>query len=113
MQLTYEKPGKDHPMFGRVDFIVADGTTPLCYKVGDHYLPLETSAGSTSAAQDSAKAAESVKTRDLFVLSFKINDEDEEMTFTSKKKLDKARDALSAKPFVSDFDVKTYRVLAE
>jgi hypothetical protein len=111
MQLTYEKPGKDHPMFGRVDFIVADGTTPLCYKVGDNYLPLESSAQATTQA--SASATDSVKTRDLFVLSFKINDEDEEMTFTSKKKLDKALDALSAKPFVSDFDVKTYRVLAE
>jgi hypothetical protein len=100
-------------MFGRVDFIVADGTTPLCYKVGEQYLPLETGAQPAAQTTSDASSSASVATRDLFVLSFKINDEAEEMTFTSKKKLDKARTALSERPFVSDLAVKTYQVLAE
>jgi hypothetical protein len=53
-----------------------------------------------------------VDTQPLYVLSFKINDEAEEMTFKSKKKLDKTVAKLSQKPFVTDLQTTTYQVLA-
>ena len=108
MQLTYAKPGRDHPMFGRVDFIVADGNQPIAYKMGNQYLPIE-----TNAAQSAPQASsEQVETQPLFVLQFKINDEPEEMTFRSKKRLEKTQAALSEKAYVTDLTVKTYQVLA-
>ena len=107
MQISYQKPGRDHPMFGKVDFIVADGTQPLCYKTATGYIPLE-SAGAVPAQVEEAK----VETRPLYVLSFKINDEVEEMTFTSKKKHDETKAALEAKGFVTDLKTTTYQVLA-
>ncbi len=106
MQISYQKPGKDHPMFGKVDFIVADGTQPLCYKTATGYIPLE-NAGAVPAQVEEAK----VETRPLYVLSFKINDEVEEMTFTSKKKHDKTKAALEAKGFVTDLKTTIYQVL--
>ena len=108
MHISYQKPGKDHPMYGKVDFIVADGTQPLCYKTASGYLPLE-NAGATVAVQ----AAPEVETRPLYVLSFKINDEAEEMTFTSKKKHDKTKAALEAKGFVTDFKTTVYQTLVK
>lgn len=108
MQLTYQKLGKDHPMFGKVTFLVADGTTPICYKTENGYIPLE--EGAASAA--TASAAESVETQPLYVLSFKVNDEAEEMTFKSKKKLDKTVEKLSQKAFVTDLKTTTYNVVS-
>lgn len=106
MQLTYEKPGKDHPKYGQVDWLVMDGTTPICYKTQNGYVPLE------GGAVQSAPTAASVDTQPLYVLSFKVNDEAEEMTFKSKKKLDKTVAKLSQKPFVTDLQTTTYQVLA-
>lgn len=108
MQLTYQKLGTDHPMYGKVDFLVADGMTPICYKTKDGYQPLED--GAAPAAQAAAPAAD-VKTRSLFVLSFKINDEAEEMTFGSKKKMDKAIAKLQEKDFVTDIKSVEHKVL--
>ena len=106
MQISYQKPGKDHPMYGKVDFIVADGSQPLCYKTENGYLPLE------NAGAAAIQAAEpKVETKPLYVLSFKINDEPEEMTFTSKKQHDKAKAALEAKGYVTDLKTTTYQVL--
>ena len=107
MQLTYQKLGTDHPMYGKVDFLVADGVTPICYKTKDGYQPLE---GDATVTQAAAPAAD-VKTRSLFVLSFKINDEAEEMTFGSKKKMDKAIAKLQEKDFVTDIKSVEYQVL--
>lgn len=108
MQLTYQKLGKDHPMFGKVTFLVADGTTPICYKTENGYIPLE--EGAASAATTST--AESIDTQPLYVLSFKVNDEAEEMTFKSKKKLDKTVEKLRQKAFVTDLNTTTYNVVS-
>lgn len=113
MQITYQKLGNDHPMFGKVEFLVADGTTPLCYKTKEGYLPLsEGSAPAVAASAPSASAVD-VKTRDLFVLSFKINGEAEEMTFGSKKKMDKTIALYQEKEFITDIETKTYKILAD
>lgn len=115
MQITYQKLGTDHPMYGKVEFLVADGTQPLCYKTKDGYLPLVEGAApvaSVTAATGSAVAAD-VKTRDLYVLSFKINGETEEETFGSKKKMDKAIELYQTKEFISDISHKAYKVLMD
>lgn len=108
MQLTYQKLGKDHPLYGKVEFLVADGMTPVCYKTSDGYLPI----ASETNAQNSANSEPEVETRPLYVLSFKVNDEAEEMTFTSKKKVQKTQQALMEKNFVSDVKLQTYQVVA-
>jgi len=108
MHLTYQKLGKDHPMFGRVEYLVVDELQPICYKTKNGYLPLENS--SPAAASEAAKA--DVETRPLYIISFKVNDEAEEMTFTSKKKHGKTLEKLKTKPFVSDIKTTTYQVLA-
>lgn len=110
MQLTYQKLGTDHPMYGKVEFLVADGTQPLCYKTKEGYLPLE--GGSAPTAQAAAPAAD-IKTRELFVLSFKVNGEQEEQTFGSKKKMDKAIALYQEKDFISDISHKTFKVLMD
>lgn len=109
MQITYQKLGSDHPMFGKVEYLVADGTQPLCYKTKDGYIPLEEGAAPAASAP---QAQAEVATRDLYVLSFKVNGEAEEQTFTSKKKLDKTVALYQDKGFISDIETKTYKVLA-
>ncbi len=109
MQLTYQKLGTDHPMYGKVEFLVADGTQPICYKTKDGYLPLEEGAAAP-VAQQAAQAE--VQTRPLYVLSFKVNGEKEEMTFGSQKKLEKGRAKLEDKPFITDFKVTEYKTVA-
>lgn len=110
MQLTYQKLGKDHPMYGKVEFLVADGMTPVCYKTTEGYLPI--ASDSAAMAQNSASAKSEPETHPLYVLSFKVNDEAEEMTFTSKKKLEKTQQVLMEKTFVSDVTLQTYQVVA-
>lgn len=110
MQITYQKLGSDHPMFGKVEFLVADGTVPLCYKTKDGYIPLEEGSAPVAAAAPTAQAE--VNTRDLYVLSFKVNGEAEEQTFTSKKKLDKTIALYQEKAFITDISMQTYKVLA-
>ncbi|WP_130538453.1 hypothetical protein [Thiomicrorhabdus indica] len=112
MQITYQKLGTDHPMYGKVEFLVADGTQPLCYKTKDGYLPLEGGSAPVATAQASAPAAD-IKTRDLFVLSFKVNGEVEEQTFGSKKKMDKAIALYQEQAFISDISHKTFKVLMD
>ncbi|GKT11490.1 MAG: hypothetical protein ISEC1_P0454 [Thiomicrorhabdus sp.] len=109
MQITYQKLGNDHPMFGKVDFLVADGTTPLCYKTKDGYQPLESSISSANA---SATAQVDIDTKPLYVLSFKVNGEAEEETFTSKKKLDKTIALYSEKAFITDLKTTAYKTVA-
>lgn len=109
MQLTYQKLGKDHPMFGKVEFLVADGMNPICYKTKTGYVPLEEAA---SPALASTAPAADVKTLPLYVLSFNVNDEAEEMTFTSKKKLDKTIELFSQKEFITDLKTTTYQTVA-
>ncbi|CAN8140579.1 conserved hypothetical protein [uncultured Thiomicrorhabdus sp.] len=109
MQITYQKLGTDHPMYGKVEFLVADGTSPLCYKTADGYIPLEQGAAPVAAAPE---AAADINTRDLYVLSFKVNGEAEEQSFTSKKKLDKTIALYQEKDFITDLETKTYKVLA-
>lgn len=115
MQITYQKLGTDHPMYGKVAFLVADGTQPLCYKTKDGYLPLEGNSGSSATTQASASSASAaeVKTRDLFVLSFQVNGEAEEQTFGSKKKMDKAIELYQTKEFISEISHKTYKVVLD
>ncbi|WP_029408638.1 hypothetical protein [Thiomicrorhabdus sp. Milos-T2] len=108
MHLTYQKLGTDHPMYGKVESLVADGTKPICYKTKEGYMPLEEGA---APAVTSSEAAE-VNTKPLYVLSFKVNDEAEEMTFTSKKKLDKTIALYSEKEFISDLKTTTYNIMA-
>lgn len=107
MHLTYQKLGTDHPMYGKVDYLVMDELTPVCYKTQDGYLPLAAPQSATQVA-----ATVQVETQPLFVLSFKINGEAEEMTFTSKKKADKTQAELSAKSFVTDLSLQTYQIVA-
>lgn len=108
MQLSYQKLGTDHPMYGKVEFLVADGMQPVCYKTKDGYLPLEN--GAAPVAQQAAQAE--VQTRPLYVLSFKVNGEKEEMTFGSQKKLEKSRAKLEQKAFITDFKVTEYKTVA-
>ncbi len=107
MQLTYQKLGHDHPMFGKVEFLVADGMKPICYKTKDGYIPLETS--STGAALIAAKSE--VATKPLYVLSFKVNGEAEEMSFTSKKTLDRTIELYGQKAFITDLKTTTYQTV--
>ena len=108
MQLTYQKLGSDHPMFGKVEFLVADGMTPICYKTKDGYIPLETS--SPGGAKIAAQA--DVVTKPLYVLSFKVNGETEEMSFTSKKTLDRTIELYGQKAFMTDLKTATYKTVA-
>jgi len=108
MQLTYQKLGSDHPMFGKVEFVVADGLKPVCYKTKEGYLPLEEGAAPSMAAES---AAPDVKTRTLYVLSFKVSGEAEQMTFTSEKKLKKTIALYEEKAFISDMKTESYDVL--
>lgn len=109
MQLSYQKLGTDHPMYGKVEYLVADGTQPICYKTKEGYLPLE--SGSTAPNAQQVAQAE-VQTRPLYVLAFKVNGEAEEITFGSMKKLEKMRAKLEAKFFVSDLKVTEYKTVA-
>ncbi len=109
MQLTYQKLGQDHPMYGKVDFLVADGTTPICYKTKTGYFPLESNASVTSVTSPIATAE--VDSKPLYVLSFKVNGEAEEMTFSSKKKLDKRIALFSEKAFITDMKTTVYKTI--
>jgi hypothetical protein len=111
MQLTYQKLGSDHPMYGKVEYLVADGTQPICYKTKDGYIPLEEGAAPAVSAPAAAEQTE-VNSKPLYVLSFKINGESEEMTFSSKKKHDKTVAFYSDKPFITDMKTTTYQVIA-
>ena len=111
MQLSYQKLGTDHPMYGKVEFLVADGTQPICYKTKDGYLPLEQGSAPVSTPKVGETNHE-VATKLLYVLSFKISGEAEEMTFTSKKKLDKTVALFEEKAFVTDLKTTTYDVVA-
>lgn len=108
MQLTYQKLGKDHPLYGQVECVVADGMKPLCYKTAQGYRPIADESSASATPSESA----SVETRPLYVLAFKVNDEMEEMTFTSKKKLEKTQQALQQKAFVTEIKLTTYQVIA-
>lgn len=109
MQLTYQKLGQDHPMYGKVDFLVVDGTTPICYKTKTGYVPLESSAAVSHAANTDSSAE--MTSKPLYVLSFKVNGEVEEMTFSSKKKLDKRILLFSEKAFITDMKTKVYKTI--
>lgn len=109
MQLTYQKLGNDHPMFGKVDFLVADGMTPLCYKTQEGYIPLESSSSAQESASNLVQA--SIDSKPLYVLSFNVNGEAEEQTFTSKKKLDKTIELYSQKAFITDLKTTTYKTV--
>ena len=110
MHLTYQKLGTDHPMYGKVESLVADGTKPICYKTKDGYMPLEEGAAPAVAAVSNETA--NLETKPLYVLSFKVNGEAEEMSFTSKKKLDKTIALYSEKEFITDLNTTTYNIVA-
>jgi len=107
MQLTYQKLGQDHPMYGKVEFLVADGTTPICYKTKAGYLPLE----SNTTTHVANPAEVEIKSKPLYVLSFKVNGEKEEMAFSSKKKLDKCIALYSEKAFITDIKTTVYKTV--
>lgn len=111
MHLTYQKLGTDHPMYGKVESLVADGTKPICYKTKDGYIPLEEGAAPVAVAAPAAQQA-NADSRPLYVLTFKVSGEAEEMTFTSKKKLDKTIALYSEKDYISDIETKTYNIVA-
>ena len=108
MHLTYQKLGTDHPMYGKVESLVADGTKPICYKTKDGYIPLEEGAAPVVVSSEAAD----VNSKPLYVLSFKVNGEPEEMSFTSKKKLDKTIALYSEKEFITDLNTTTYNIVA-
>ncbi|WP_321325481.1 hypothetical protein [Thiomicrorhabdus sp.] len=110
MHLTYQKLGTDHPMYGKVESLVADGTKPICYKTKDGYMPLE--EGTAPAVTADSNETANVETKPLYVLSFKVNGEAEEMSFTSKKKLDKTITLYSEKEFITDLNTTTYNIVA-
>jgi len=109
MHLTYQKLGTDHPMYGKVESLVADGTKPICYKTKDGYIPLE--EGTAPVVTQTTEKASS-DARPLYVLTFKVSGEAEEMTFTSKKKLDKTIALYNEKDYISDIETKTYSIVA-
>lgn len=102
MQLSYQKPGIDHPVYGNVEYIVTDGTTPLCFKTADGYRPLDATSASQSVQTNSAPTGEP-----LYVLSFKVNDDAEELTFRSKKMLEKTLELYAQKPFITEVKTTT------
>lgn len=110
MNLSYEKLGTDHKMYGKVEYLVMDGTQEICYKNKDGYISLESDGkarlNSAKAKQD--KAIQRVNS--LFVLSFKINDEEEEMTFKSKTEMDKTIAFYKEKEFITDFETTEYKL---
>ena len=110
MQLSYQKLGSDHPMFGKVDYLVADGTQPICYKTKDGYIPLE--EGAVPVVQTQQTAANDHNKRTLYVLTFKVSGEAEEMTFMSKKKMDKTIALYQEKDFITDIQTTSYDVVA-
>lgn len=107
MHLSYEKLGTDHPMFGKVDYVVMDEQTPVCYKTATGYLPLAAESGVPAKA-----SAADIATTPLYVLSFSINGDVEQMTFSSKAQLDKTKAAFEAKGFVKDLSVSVYQTVA-
>ncbi len=109
MQLTYQKLGQDHPMYGKVDFLVADGSTPICYKSKAGYLPLESNA--VVAHAENTAATVEIESKPLYVLSFKVNGEEEEMTFSSKKALDKRIALFSEKTFITEMNTTVYKTI--
>lgn len=109
MQLTYQKLGTDHPMYGKVESLVADGTQPICYKTKDGYIPLEEGATPVAVVSAQSNGADA-QNRPLYVLSFTVSGEAEEMTFTSKKKLDKTMALYQEKDYIADLKVTTHNI---
>lgn len=107
MHLSYEKLGTDHPMYGKVEYIVMDEQTPVCYKTAQGYMPLDAS----SAPVQTGTTAD-IETTPLYVLSFSINGDAEEMTFSSKAQLEKTKAAFEAKGFVKDLKTTVYQTVA-
>lgn len=108
MHLSYEKLGKDHPMFGKADYIVMDHMQPVCYKTKNGYLPIESDA---SKVQTATSQTAEVASKPFYVLSFKVNGEPEEMSFKSKKKLDKTIAFYATKDYVTDVTTQVYQIL--
>lgn len=112
MQLSYEKLGLDDPMYGKAEYKVMDGMQPICYKTADGYLPIVTAGQADLTVQQETKPTGKPDTQTLFVLSFKVNGEPEEMTFKSKKKLEKTLAFYQEKPYISDFETTEYQIVA-
>lgn len=110
MHLSYEKLGTDHPMYDKADYIVMDELQPICYKTKDGYVPIESS--SSSVGKMTSQASVEVTSKPLYILSFKVNDEQEEMTFKSKKKLDKTIALFGAKDFITDIQTTIYQTVS-
>ncbi|HBQ44566.1 MAG TPA: hypothetical protein DD716_02805 [Thiomicrospira sp.] len=111
MHLSYEKLGSDHVMFGKVDYIVMDGLQAVCYKSKEGYLPLSADGTNVVAPANSASDnKQQQRARSLFVLSFKINDEAEEITFKSKKKMDKTIAFYQTHSFITDINFTEYQL---
>ena len=108
MHLSYEKLGTDHPMYGKVDYIVMDEMQPVCYKGKEGYLPLSADGSAPVAVAPVENKQAQQRAKSLFVLSFKINAEAEEMTFKSKKKMDKTIAFYKDKAFVTDISFVEY-----
>jgi hypothetical protein len=97
----------------RIEYLVADGTQPICYKTKDGYIPLEERAAPVAQAPAvTSDANVEVNTKTLYVLNFTISGEAEEMTFNSKKKLDKMMAFYAEKEIVTDMKVTEYQVMA-
>jgi|GEM_PF-1488283 hypothetical protein len=114
MQLSYEKLGLDDPMYGKAEYKVMDGMQPVCYKTADGYFPIVTAgqAAANAAKTEADKPAGKPEAQTLYVLSFKVNGEAEEMTFKSKKKLEKTLALYKEKSFMSDFETTEYQIVA-
>ncbi|MBN2646811.1 MAG: hypothetical protein JXR44_03390 [Thiotrichales bacterium] len=110
MQLSYQKLGVDHPMYGKVEYLVADGMTPLCYKTKAGYVPLQPSSAPTTEASTSAAPQDGAAMETLYLLSFVMNGELEEQTFRSKKQLEQTIELYQSKPFISHIQSKTLQV---
>ena len=109
MHLSYEKLGTDHPMYGKARYIVMDGMNAVCYKTDEGYLPLAAD-GSAPAPVQAVEKNRHQQARFLFVLSFAINGEAEEITFKSKKKMDKTIALYKDKAFVTDIKFTEYQL---
>jgi len=108
MHLTYEKLGTDHKLYGKVDYVVMDAMQPICYKGKEGYVALEADATIKQPIAPQNNANQRVNS--LFVLSFKVNGESEEMTFKSKKKMDKTIAFYKGKEFISDLETQEYKL---
>lgn len=110
MHLSYEKLATDHKMYGKAEYIVMDGMQAVCYKSKNGYIALESDGRSKPKIVQEKISSNQQRASSLFVLSFTINGEKEEMTFKSKNKMDKTIAFYKEKAFIDNLSSVEYKL---